>query len=94
MSDPAPKGLDADLWIQERQRHGQHIVVRGIQGDYLVHPGCADGDCEYSGLPIKPTTLDRPMYVAEISKDGAITSELRATWEDVVTHELEQKATH
>jgi hypothetical protein len=92
VSDPAPKGLDADLWIQERQRHGQHVVVRGIAGDHLVHAGCVDGECEYSGLPIKPTTLERPMYVAEISKDGTITPELRATWEDVIAYELEKKA--
>jgi hypothetical protein len=92
MNATAPKGLDADLWIQERQRHGEHVVVRGITGDYLVHPGCAEGECEYSGLGIKPTTLEQPLYVAHIGKDGTITPEAHATWEDVVEHEMQQKA--
>ncbi|MEO6115974.1 MAG: hypothetical protein ABIP33_06280 [Pseudolysinimonas sp.] len=86
MTTPAPTGLDADLWIQERIRHGQHVIARSVTGVQLLHPGC-EPPCEYSGRDIKLPTDEKPIYVAEISKDGTITPEAHAQWEDVTAAE-------
>ncbi len=74
--------VDAALWIEDRQRRGEHVVARTMNGYGLVHPGC-NGPCEFTGLP---ATAPNPMYVAKI-EDGAIVPDHRAHWEDVVEHE-------
>lgn len=78
---------DVQGWIQERIRHGEHVVALNITGPALLHPGCDRDECEFIGHPLAvPPTPERPVYVAEVGPDG-VRPFTRAHWDDVVIAE-------
>lgn len=88
-------GQDAATWIEERTRHGQHVVARNVTGWLLLHPGCGGTDCEYAialEQTERPPADSAPAFVAIIDKDGRLAPDHRATWDDVVDHETVRRA--
>lgn len=65
-------GVDAATFIEDRIRHGEHVVADSVTGTKLLHPGCAM-PCEYANREI----TDHPrthggVYIAALAADGTI----------------------